>query len=380
MKWIKKSAAKLVNTDCGFFCICPCERQNLPLFRCGAQFCQNYDYQFFTNQTVATANPQPWPVSGKYNQAALPDSTLQLLEELETVALVKISNDSLVMEKYWDGYSDSSLSGSFSMAKSFTSVLLGVAIREGKIKSVDQPVGDYLPDFKVGDKAKVTIKDVLTMSSGTDWNESYLNPLSITAELYYGTDVTKTALAVKMKDTPGKVHYYKSGDTQLLGLIIEKATGVSLSEYAAEKLWKPMGAVHPALWSVDHEKGAVKAYCCFNSNARDFARLGQMMLNKGKWNGQEIIDSAYYAQSITPCNIPDREGNICDYYGYQWWIDPEHPEVFLCQGYFGSVHHCYSRYAYHFGATGEKDLKEESKNRAYRSSASHQLGIGSKLG
>jgi len=293
------------------------------------------DYQFFTNQTVATGNPQPWPVSGKYNQANLPDSTLQLLEELETVALVKISNDSLVMEKYWDGYSDSSLSGSFSMAKSFTSVLLGVAIREGKIKSVNQPVGDFIPDFKTGDKAAVTIKDVLTMSSGTDWNESYLNPLSITAELYYGTDVTKTALAVKMKDTPGKVHYYKSGDTQLLGLVIEKATGVSLSEYAAEKLWKPMGAVHPALWSVDHEKGAVKAYCCFNSNARDFARLGQMMLNKGKWNGQAIIDSAYFAQSITPCLIPDRDGKICDYYGYQWWIDPEHPEVFYARGILG---------------------------------------------
>ena len=293
------------------------------------------DYQFFTNQTVASGNPQPWPVSEKYNQSSVPDSTLQLLEELQTVALVKISNDSLVMEKYWDGYSDSSLSGSFSMAKSFTSVLLGVAIREGKIKSVNQPVGDFIPDFKVGDKAAVTIKDVLTMSSGTDWNESYLNPLSITAELYYGTDVTKTALAVKMKDAPGKVHYYKSGDTQLLGLIIEKATGVSLSEYAAEKLWKPMGAVHPALWSVDHEKGAVKAYCCFNSNARDFARLGQMMLNKGKWNEQEIIDSAYYTQSITPCKIPDRDGNICDYYGYQWWIDPEHPEVFYARGILG---------------------------------------------
>lgn len=293
------------------------------------------DYQFFTNQTVATGKPQPWPVAEKYNQSALPDSTLQLLENLETVALVKISNDSLVMEKYWDGYSDSSLSGSFSMAKSFTSVLIGIAIREGKIKSVDQPVGDFIPYFKSGDKAKVTIKDLLTMSSGTDWNESYLNPLSITAELYYGNDVTKTALAVTMKDAPGKVHYYKSGDTQLLGLIIEQATGVSLSEYAAEKLWKPMGAVHPALWSVDHEKGAIKAYCCFNSNARDFARLGQMMLNKGKWNGQEIIDSMYFSQSITPCKIPDREGNVCDYYGYQWWIDPEHPEVFYARGILG---------------------------------------------
>ena len=293
------------------------------------------DYRFFTNQSVATGNPQPWPVSKQYNQESIPDSTLTLLGELETVSLVKIKGDSLCLEKYWDGYSDSSLSGSFSMAKSITSLLLGVAIREGKIQSVNQPVGDFLPSFKEGEKAAVTLKDLLTMSSGTDWDESYLNPLSVTAELYYGTDAAKTALSVKMKNPPGKVHYYKSGDTQLLGLVIEKATGVSLSEYAAEKLWKPLGAVHPALWSVDHEKGAVKAYCCFNTNARDFARIGQLMLQGGKWNGETIIDSSYFAQSITPCMVKDREGNPCDYYGYQWWIDPEHPEVFYARGILG---------------------------------------------
>lgn len=335
MKWIRKILGVLILLVLAFSVFAWVSGKTYLFSVAVHNFATIEDYTFFTNQSVATGNPQPWPVAKEYNKESIPDSTLQLLEELQTVSLVKIKADSLVLEKYWDGFSDSSLSGSFSMAKSITSLLLGVAIREGKIQSVNQPVGDFLPSFKEGEKAAVTLKDLLTMSSGTDWYESYLNPLSITAELYYGTDVTKTALAVKMQDTPGKVHYYKSGDTQLLGLVIEKATGVSLSEYAAEKLWKPLGAVHPALWSVDHEKGAVKAYCCFNSNARDFARIGQLMLQGGKWNGVAIIDSAYFAQSITPCMIKDREGNACDYYGYQWWIDPAHPEVFYARGILG---------------------------------------------
>ena len=137
------------------------------------------------------------------------------------------------------------------MAKSITSILIGVALKEGKIKSLEEPVGNYLPEFKEGDKAAVRIIDVLTMSSGTDWNESYWNLFSVTSEIYYGTDAYATATSVKMKDKPGTVHSYKSGDTQLLGLILEKATGQSLSDYAAEKLWKPLGAEHPALWSTD---------------------------------------------------------------------------------------------------------------------------------
>ena len=133
----------------------------------------------------------------------------------------------------------------------------------------------------------------------------------------------------------GSLHKYKSGDTQLLGLLLEKATGKTLSDYAAEKLWQPLGAEHPALWSTDHEKGNEKAYCCFNSNTRDFARIGKLMLDSGKWNGTAIIDSTYYQNSIKACGIKDESGNSCDYYGYQWWIDPLHPEIFYARGILG---------------------------------------------
>ena len=221
------------------------------------------------------------------------------------------------------------------MAKSITSLLIGVAIKEGKIKSVQQPVSDFIPEFKVGEKARVKIIDLLTMSSGSDWDESYINPLSVTTALYYGSDVYKTATAVNIIHQPGTLHSYKSGDTQLLGLLLEKATGQTLSDYAAEKLWQPLGAQHPALWSVDHENGHEKAYCCFNSNTRDFARIGKLMLDSGKINGQALIDSQYYAQSIKACGIVDVKGKACDYYGWQWWIDPEHPEIFYARGILG---------------------------------------------
>lgn len=294
------------------------------------------DYTIFENNKVAKAKEdKPWPLATAYNKNAYPDSLNNLLEDLSTVGVLMIKNDSILFEKYWDGYSDSSLSGSFSVAKSITSILIGVAIKEGKIKSVEQRVGDFIPAFAVGDKAAVKIKDLLTMSSGTNWNESYWNPLAVTAEAYYGADLMNTATDVKMVDQPGSLHKYKSGDTQLLGLILEKVTGKKLSEYAAEKLWQPLGASNDALWSIDGPNGNTKAFCCFNTNTRDFARIGKFMLDSGKINGVSVIDSAYWKQSITACNIKDANGLECNYYGYQWWLDPQHPEIFYARGILG---------------------------------------------
>lgn len=293
------------------------------------------DYKIFSNDTVKVSVAQPWPVSNNFNKIA-PDNELNvLLEKLNTVATVVIKDDSLLYEKYWDGYSDSSLSGSFSVAKSITSLLVGAAIKEGKIRSVDETVGNYLPEFKVGLAAKVSIKDLLTMSSGSNWDEAYANPFSVTTEAYYGSNLHKAAIGVKIKKEPGTYHEYKSGDTELLGLIVEKATGKSLSQYASEKLWQPLGAEHPALWSTDKKDGIEKAYCCFNSNARDFARIGQLMLDSGRWKGNAVIDMDYYKQSVTPCSIPDDAGLPCTYYGYQWWITPNDSHIFYARGILG---------------------------------------------
>ena len=293
------------------------------------------DYKKFTNNTVVTGSPQPWPLAAGYNKTALPAGLKTMLEDLQTVAVLAIKDNAVLFEHYWDGYSDSSLSGSFSMARSITGLLVGAALKEGKIQSLLEPVGNYLPEFKEGKKAAVRIVDLLTMSSGSNWDESYANPLSVTTELYYGHDAYKVATGVSMVHPPGTLHFYKSGDTQLLGLIVEKATGKSLSAYAAEKLWEPMGAEHAALWSTDHIGGNEKAYCCFNSNARDFARLGQLMLDSGRWKGNEVIPMDYYLSSIKPCMILDEHGNHCNYYGYQWWIIPSRPDIFYARGILG---------------------------------------------
>jgi CubicO group peptidase (beta-lactamase class C family) len=211
------------------------------------------DYEKFTNNTVTTADVhQPWDSAAAYNKPKLTDSLRRMLEEVQTVGLLVVKNDSLLFEEYWDGYSDSSWSSSFSMAKSITSLLVGAALKEGKIHSLQDPVGKYLPEFTTGEKSAVKIIDLLTMSSGSDWDESYANPFSVTTQAYYGSDIYKVATGVKIVRPPGTQHSYKSGDTQLLGLIVEKATGKSLSAYAAEKLWQPIGAEHPALWSTDH--------------------------------------------------------------------------------------------------------------------------------
>lgn len=293
------------------------------------------DYKIFSNDTVTVAAGQPWLRSGQYGKISMPEKLQQLLNGIRTVGVAVIHNDSLLYENYWDGYSDSSWSNSFSMAKSITSLLIGAAIREGKIRSVDQFVYEFIPELNQGLSARLRIRDLLTMSSGSNWDEAYANPLSITTEAYYGTDIRKTALRVKFTREPGTYHTYKSGDTELLALILEKATGMSLSRYAALKLWQPLGAEHPALWSTDHAGGRQKAYCCFNSNARDFARIGQLMLDSGKWKGVPVIDTAYYAQSVRPCMIPDEEGKPCVYYGYQWWIAAAYPGVFYARGILG---------------------------------------------
>jgi CubicO group peptidase (beta-lactamase class C family) len=280
------------------------------------------DYKKFTNNPVVTGQPQPWNISGDYNKNPLPVELKKMLEDLETVAVLAIRNDSVLYEFYWDGYSDSSLSGSFSMAKSITSLLVGAALKEGKIKSLEEPVGNYLNEFKTGEKAKVRIIDLLTMSSGSNFDEAYANPFSVTTELYYGHNVYKTATGVSIIRQPGTLHEYK-------------ATGKSLSAYASEKLWQPMGAEHAALWSTDEVGGSEKAYCCFNSNARDFARLGKLMLDSGRWKGNEIIPIDYFRQSIKPCMIPDVTGQPCTYYGYQWWVIPSRPEIFYARGILG---------------------------------------------
>lgn len=293
---------------------------------------------FHQRKIKASPKPQPWPQARRYNQVPMPESLEQLHRDLQSIAFVMVHRDSLLHEQYWEGYSEESISNSFSVAKSIVSVLVGIALQEGAIRSIDQPVGDFLPEFKEGDKAKITIKHLLWMSSGLNWDESYSNPLSMTTEAYYGNNLKKVIKRLDAAEEPGRQFEYKSGDTQVLGFVLEAATGKSLADYAEEKLWQQLGAEHKAEWSVDHPLGNEKAYCCFFSNARDFARIGQLYLRQGVWKGDTLLSADYVRASVTPSGLTDaKTGKTSDHYGYQWWILPDYKGqyVYYARGILG---------------------------------------------
>ena len=273
------------------------------------------DYEKFENRVVSAGKVQRW--ERERASYELEGNLLEETEKWETTSLLIIKDRKLIFEKYWNGYSEKSKTNTFSMAKSFTSLCIGAAIMEGKISSVNEKVGLYLDEFSDSD---LTIKDLLTMSSGIDFGESYGDPFGFMAKTYYGTDLYDLTLSKKIKVEPGTQWKYQGGNTLLLSFILQKATGSTLSNYFSEKFWKPVGAERDALWSLDDKEGLERSYCCFYSNARDFAKIGQLMLDSGKWNGKQLISSEFFAQSVSPVNLPNEDGKNIDYYGYQWWL------------------------------------------------------------
>ncbi len=298
------------------------------------------DYKLFENRAIKKSNtPIPWLFSKSYNKKILSSSLKQELTNLETIAVLIIKDDSIQYEEYWDGYNEHSFSNSFSMSKSFVSALIGIALQEGLIKNIDQPICDYLPEFCEQGKRLITIKHLLTMSSGLNWEEGYASPFSPTTEAYYGTDLKQLILPLQPAEAPGKIFRYKSGDTQLLAFILEKATGKTISDYAQEKLWEPMGCENDALWSLDKKDGNEKAYCCINSNARDFAKFGKLYLDSGRVNKKQLIPVDFIVRSTEPNNLPDGDLDLkkADFYGYQWWVLPNYKghKIFYARGILG---------------------------------------------
>lgn len=299
------------------------------------------DYIHFPSNSIKNGNHQEWLVSKEYNKAQLPEFIKPINDKLGTVAYMVIKNDSIIFEEYWNGYSSDSSSNSFSMAKSWISTLVGIAIKEGKIDSINQKACDFLPEFCEGDNSTITIKHLLTMSSGLDWDEDYHDPLGQTAEAYFAPNLRKQMMRLKAVENPGEIFKYHSSCSQLLAFIVESATGKSVNQYISEKLWKPMGAKHPALWNTDTKRGDEKAFCCINSNARDFARLGKLYLNQGNWNGTQILDSNYVKEATSAANLLDEDGNKNVNYGYQFWIANRRGlDVFYTRGLWGQYVIC----------------------------------------
>ncbi|MDP2687258.1 MAG: serine hydrolase domain-containing protein [Aequorivita sp.] len=290
------------------------------------------DFEFFeTIEIPASTNPQPWPLHKEYNSIEATKKLSELNDTLGTVAFLIIKNDSIWFEKYFNGFGKNSQTNSFSIAKSVTSALLGKAIDDGFIKSLNQPVRDFYPQY-VG--TNLTVGDLSSMASGLDWDESYFNPFGMTARAYYDDDLADVILKLKVVDTPGVKFKYLSGNTQLLAMVIQKSlqsSSITLNTYLKESFWQPMGFEQPAIWQVDGEENRlIKAYCCIGSNARDFARFGKLYKDYGKWNGQQILDSTFVAKSITQRFADSPE------YGYGFWLsDFMGKKIFVMRGILG---------------------------------------------
>lgn len=293
------------------------------------------DLNLFPSRVIKSGSPQPWPVGSDFNKRPVPDTLQKTIDRYRTVAFLVIKDDSLRHEQYHDGYGTGSLSNSFSVAKSIIGILVGIALNEGKIKSLDDPVYKYYPEYASGENRKLKIRHLLTMSSGLDYDESYTSLTSPTTRAYYDNKLREQMNDLCLKEEPGKRFEYRSSDTQILSFVLQAATGVSISDYASEKLWKPLGAEHDAQWSLDHENGDEKAYCCIYSNARDFARIGKLVLHKGVWNGKRIVSQGFMDEMLTPAPLLNEgENNLT--YGYQWWIREQNGhKVYYARGILG---------------------------------------------
>jgi CubicO group peptidase (beta-lactamase class C family) len=256
----------------------------------------------------------------------------QFLEESKTVAFLIIKNDTIQYEKYWGKHDESSIVPSFSMAKSITSILIGCAIDDKLIKSVNEPITNYIPELKENDFDKVTIENLLQMTSGIKFNESYINPFGDAATFYYGTNLRKAIKKMKLEIESGERFAYSSGSSQLLGLVLERALkNKTISSYLEEKIWQPLEMEFDASWSLDRKKnGLEKTFCCINARARDYAKIGRLYLNKGKWNDKQIVSENWVAQSTKI----DTTNNSSLRYQYQWWL-PSQTGDFIAQGILG---------------------------------------------
>jgi len=279
------------------------------------------EYHIFHNRHIKATDPRPWPVSKEFNKYSIPKQYLDSAEMLHSTAFLVFRKDSLLFEKYWEVYTKDTISNSFSMGKTVVSILLGIAIKEGKIKSLDQKVSDFLPEYKEGLAANLTIGNLVSMSSGFNFDEPYKNPFGSPAKAYYGNNLKELITHYECVKEPGKIFEYRSCTTLLLSFCLERATGMKISQYAEQKLWGKIHAEHEALWNLDHEDGDEKSFSSFYATARDFARIGKLYLDSGRVDGQAIVNEDYALASVQPTNLIDELDNKPNTrYGYGWWL------------------------------------------------------------
>jgi CubicO group peptidase (beta-lactamase class C family) len=301
----------------------------LILFLCLVSFSSCYIIRAYKNRDLNLQSHAKLPFvpiangtdTFHFAEQPLTAPTLSSLDTLfpgtQTAALLIIRNDSIIYEKYFDDYNKNSLLPSFSVVKSFVGTLTAIAHEEGKIRSLQQPMTDYLPKFLEKDPrfAQITIQHLLDMRSGFDWNENDYGLKDDAVKMGFRPNITPYVYKIKIREAPGRFEY-QSINTMLLAMIVEKATGTSISGYLSEKIWKPLGMENAATWNTDKHKREI-AYAGLNATARDFAKFGQLYLNKGKWQGKQVFASAW----VDSTGSPDVMKNWGEYKNQFWGVN-----------------------------------------------------------
>lgn len=258
----------------------------------------------------------------------------------KTIAFVIIRDDTIVYENYERGYTDTSMYSSFSAVKPMLSTLIGIAIEEKKIGSIDDRIVKYLHEFKSKPGwDKITIKNLLHHTSGIKYRDNKFSPTSDNAEFYWGNHLRNKVVTAELECPPDSIYRYSSENSMLLALIIERVTGNTLSRYLQERLWKPLGMESPATWSLDRKdsEGIEKAFCCLQARVLDYARFGRLYLHEGNWLGRQIVPQRWVDYSIHS----DPSGHNKHFYNNNWGIGPLKYGSFFAAGLYGQYIYMY---------------------------------------
>ncbi len=282
------------------------------------------------------------------------------LEDSNTAAFLIIRNDTLLYEKYCKNYQENSVFNIFSVTKTFIATLIGIAIDEGKIKNVKQSITDYIPEFSENDDfSKITIKHLLNHTSGIRFSNKGFKGIINNTGYYYSGNLRKLILKAELYEKPGVEINYSSINYQLLGLILERASGTTLSSYLEEKLWMKIGMQYEATWSLD-KKGKnsfEKCFSCLNCTAVDLAKLGRLYLNKGVWNNKQILSESF----INDATKRDTSGGSCRNFQYNFRLGPEKYGSISSWGLYGQFYYIYPKENIIIIRIGEPDLKYNPK-------------------
>lgn len=268
-----------------------------------------------------------WPEAADTDLRSLPRSEdlADAVAAGDTLAFLVVQDGSIIGEWYRQDHGPQTPSMLFSASKSILSMLIGAAIDDGLIESVESPVTDFVTELSGSGFDRVTIEELLRMDSGMDYVEDD-NPLGIHIRFNYTTELRAQILDLDVREKPDPEFRYKSGDNALLGLILERALGGgTVSDFLEERLWQPLGAGNPASWNLDIEGGFERTWCCLAMTARDLARFGQLVLDEGLWHGERLLSQEWLAMSFEPGFTGDRwpdyfSDSALSNYGYQWWL------------------------------------------------------------